>query len=81
MEIFKIQLDSNLWMDVEFEIIGGEEATYDHPGSPSTLEIQRVWIWQGSNVIDITECDWSFLEWNSKRIEEEIEKELENGRY
>ena len=81
MENFEIQIDSNLWMDVEFEIIGGEEATYDHPGSPSTFEIQRVWLRQGVTSIDITECDWSYLEWNSKRIEEEIEKELEDGRY
>ena len=81
MENFEIQIDSNLWMDVEFEIIGGEAASYDHPGSPSTFSIERIWLRQGASVIDITECDWSYLEWNAKRIEEEIEKELENGSY
>lgn len=79
MEKFSIQLDGNVSLEIDYEIIGGEPGTYDTPPIPSDYSIQRIWIVSGSNVIDITEVDPSFVEVNMNKIDWELEQHLLNG--
>ena len=76
MEQHEIQIDCNVYLEVEYSIQYGEEGTYDTPPSPSTFEIQRIWLRSGESVVDVTEVNPAYLDFQFKRIEEEIEEEL-----
>ena len=78
MQQHEIQIDCNVYLEVEYLIQYGEEGTYDTPPSPSTFEIQRIWLRSGESVIDVTEVNPAYLDFQFKRIEEEIEEELMN---
>ena len=74
----KFKLTAIRYLEVEYSIQYGEEGTYDTPPSPSTFEIQRIWLRSGESVIDVTEVNPAYLDFQFKRIEEEIEEELMN---
>ena len=78
MEQHEIQIDCNVYLEVEYSIQYGEEGTYDTPPSPSTFEIQRLFIRREKSIIEVTEVNPAYLDFQFKRIEEEIEEELMN---
>ena len=78
MERHEIQIDCNTYLEVEYSIQYGEEGTYDTPPSPSTFEIQRLFIRREKSIIEVTEVNPAYLDFQFKRIEEEIEEELMN---
>lgn len=75
-------LDNDLNMVVSYDILYGEDETYDTPASPDQLLIHSIKLWekQGDKYesVDITNADASLLDFNLELIEEEIWKQYEN---
>lgn len=77
--IHEVKIDRHLWLHAHYEIIEGQEATYDDPPLASYVEITSVMLVQKERdsyvIISITTCDEDYLEWNLPRLVKEIEKE------
>jgi len=69
----------NEWeLDIEYQYIPAEEATHDYPGTGSTVEVEKVYLWNDNiNVSTDEQVDMSDLFYElCPDVMYEIEKEI-----
>ena len=78
MKTAYIELDTNLWLEVEYVVDGYDEGTDYAPPSNASIVIARAFLSTSTASIPVTELNSPFMDIDWDKVEQEIEEQLRN---
>jgi len=79
METAHIELDSNLWLEVEYVIDSYDPGDRYSPPTHASICIMRAFLSTPTASIPVTELNSQFMEIDWDKVEQEIEEQLRNA--
>lgn len=79
MNTSHIEIDTNLWLEVEYTVEGYDEGTDYAPPSDPYVVIVRAFLSTPTASIEVTELNSRFMDIEWDKVEEEIEEQIRNA--